>query len=1042
MGSLQNPIVRFTRIVAPKNDRLTKALTLDGGVLHKDSSPNLYRGRAVILERPLGEILDGIAANACHVYGTFAGAVGAERILTTKERRGGGRIARCREDLCFDPCFSGVLMLDHDPRDAAVPAIPALSEAELIDALAAIFPPFAEAARLVTASASAGIHRKDTGELVHDSRGAHVYFAVKNPADIPRFGAALVKRLWLEGRGGIVIAKNGALLERTIIDETVFQPERVDYAAPAMLSPNLERRAAPPSFTSGGYLDTERLSDLSEAEESEYRRIVNEARRAAKPQADEVRAAAIESSAHVIAEKQGIALEAARTIATAAVGAERADLFRSFFPLTFARHGAVSVADVFADPSRFDGEALADPIEGPDYGRTTAKMFWNGGEQPIVHSMAHGGGRTFFLHNHDQVVIEPVTTENDVTNVTAVTPTAGAASGCNGTERPDVTAVTNADQPEPEQPEPGPPDPEAPESPIPALSARPRFIVLDDWHTVGERRYRPGTWYFGAKQQKDGSLEPVEQWLCSPLRIEAVTRDSQANNIGRLLRFKTTLGQLRGWAMPCELLAGDGVDLRRELLAMGVELDPLSRNLFAQYLNTPPPKRRIHCALSVGWTADGSFVLPDQVIGPQAANVIYQSTERADGEYTTGGTLDGWRSAVAAHAIGNPLLAVALAAAFAGPLLARCHLESGGVHIVGDSSSGKSTALECACSVWGGAGFKKSWRATANGLEAVAALHSDNLLPLDEISEADGRDIGAVVYMIGNGRGKARATRTGRARAVTRWRTFLLSTGERGIEASMSEAGHRIKQGQSVRLADVPAARAFGVFDHLSGFPTGAALADHLKTASITHHGHAGRAYLERLTRESRNLSEFLERFKALPEFSPDGAQGQIRRVAGRFALLALAGELATEYGVTGWPEGEAIRAAAVGFELWRNTRDTGNGETRQIIEAVSRFLDRHADSRFSNIKESADGSHEAMRYDRAGYFTDEGPGRAYLFNADGLHAALKGFDFRRALDVLEQAGALAKSPNGERTRSYRTPGGVKRLYPIIAERLEVGHGT
>jgi putative DNA primase/helicase len=53
-----------------------------------------------------------------------------------------------------------------------------------------------------------------------------------------------------------------------------------------------------------------------------------------------------------------------------------------------------------------------------------------------------------------------------------------------------------------------------------------------------------------------------------------VTFDGQGNNFGRLLRFKPTVGKWREWAMPMELLAGDGSQLRGELLAMGVELDP------------------------------------------------------------------------------------------------------------------------------------------------------------------------------------------------------------------------------------------------------------------------------------------------------------------------------------------------------------------------------------------------------------------------------------------------------------------------------------
>ena len=260
------------------------------------------------------------------------------------------------------------------------------------------------------------------------------------------------------------------------------------------------------------------------------------------------------------------------------------------------------------------------------------------------------------------------------------------------------------------------------------------------------------------------------------MHIDAVTFDGQSNNFGRLLRFKPTVGKWREWAMPMELLAGDGTQLRAELLAMGVELDPhKARQQLPHYLQSEHPKRRIHCALQVGWCGD-SFVLPDAVIGPKSAGVIFQSGERGHEEHTQAGTLAGWRDGIAAKAVCNPLLMLAVLASFAGPLLQRCNSEGGGFHVVGDSSTGKTTLIEAACATWGGPGFKRSWRATANGMEGAAAMFNDCLLALDEISECDPKEVGAIVYALGNGRGKQRASRSGNARGVTRWRCFVISS--------------------------------------------------------------------------------------------------------------------------------------------------------------------------------------------------------------------------------------------------------------------------
>ena len=581
-------------------------------------------------------------------------------------------------------------------------------------------------------------------------------------------------------------------------------------------------------------------------------------------------------------------------------------------------------------------------------------------------------------------------------------------------------------------------EPSSEHSPFPRAEDRPCYVVLDDWTEHDGRKNRPGVYSCSMTDaKKDTPALPTELWICSPLHIVAVTFDGQANNFGRLLHFENSLGHWRDWAMPMELLRGSGEELRGELLAMGVELDPLrARQHLPAYLQSQHPKRRMRCALQVGW-AGRSFVLPDQVIGPDAAEVIFQNAERGHEEHTKAGTLQGWQEGISLKASGNPLLLIALSAGFAGPMLSRCNTEGGGIHLVGDSSTGKTTAIEASCSIWGGPNYRRSWRATANGMEGAAALFNDCLLALDEISECDPKEVGAIVYALSNGRGKQRASRSGSAKGVARWRCFVLSSGERTIGTTMAEGGQRAKAGQSVRLLDIPVARKFGAWDDLRGAASAAAFSDGIKRTADQHHGLAGRAFLEKLTHDQRDFCTVLEEIKALPMFSAKGGEGQNKRAAGRFALVGLAGELATEYGLTGWSEGEAIHAAAEGFRLWRSMRGTGNDERRQIAERMSGFLERHGDGRFSD----ADARQEVPVKDRAGWWRDTTDGREFLLTAEAMREAMKGFDFNRALDILQELGALQKpGSDGKRARSLRI-GGQRpvRVYPINPDKLTGG---
>jgi len=574
---------------------------------------------------------------------------------------------------------------------------------------------------------------------------------------------------------------------------------------------------------------------------------------------------------------------------------------------------------------------------------------------------------------------------------------------------------------------------------FPMSENRPSYYVLDDWTDYKGRKVRPGVYFCAVEEHKtSGEKRLTETWICSPLHIDAVTCDSQYNNHGRLLRFKPTVGKWREWAMPMELLKGAGDELRGELLSMGVELGlGRGRQQLADYLQREHPKRQIQCATQVGWF-NGSFVLPDSVIGPCASSVIFQSGERGHDEHTRAGTLEGWKAEIAAKATGNPLLMLGLSASFAGPMLDRCNAEGGGFHLFGDSSTGKSTVAIAACSTWGGSNFMRSWRATANGLEGAANMFNDCLLALDEISECDPRQVGEIVYMIGNGRGKQRASRTGFARGLTSFRCFVISNGERTIATTMQEGGHRVKAGQAMRLMDIPAAQCYGAFDNIHGVTSAASFSDAIKRAAVQHHGHAGRAFLERLTNDKTDYCAKLEEFKSLPMFATEGSEGQNKRAAARFVLIGMAGELATEYGLTGWEEGDALNAAVTCFNLWRAQRGQGNDERRQIIEQVSGFIERHGDGRFSDSDSIND---KTIIRDRAGWWKTTDTGRIYLFTSEGMREAVKGFEFKHALQVLQDAGA-AQEPgsNGERAKLQRIDGRVLKLYHINPDNLTGGN--
>lgn len=554
----------------------------------------------------------------------------------------------------------------------------------------------------------------------------------------------------------------------------------------------------------------------------------------------------------------------------------------------------------------------------------------------------------------------------------------------------------------------------------------PCFIVKDDWFKLDGNKKKGGVYY--CFETEGTEKKPPQQFalrICSPLYVEAITNTDDGKFYGRLLRFRDTLGRWREWAMPMELLRGSCEELRGELLAAGVEIDMQQRAKLPNYLQWRVPKKVMLAATRTGWTKNGNaYVFHDKVIGNE--NAFFQSEAiSSDGAAKASGDYSQWQ-AMARLCDKNPVLMVSLCVSFSGALLAKVLRDSGGVHWVGDSSIGKTTALCVGASIWGGEEFKRTWRATSNGLEGVAALLSDSCLCLDEISEADPREVGAIVYSLGNGVGKTRANRIGSARAAHRWRLSLLSTGERSIGAAMQEGGKQAKAGQLVRLLNLPAARKHGVFDDLHHFNDGREMADFFKTQCAKHYGHAGIAFVEHLLKQQNDdFGKVLADIEA--QFSHTDSQAA--RAASRFAVYAMAGELAIEAGILHWQQGSALDACKVMFDEWNAMRGGNATEHGQILQNVHDYILKFGDTKFTDKGKPE----EKPRSDRSGWFHHAPKGTVYLFTSAAIKEAGGNYDFKRVLDALDSAGWIAEyGQDGRRSKVTDVAGSKKKLYWIL----------
>jgi putative DNA primase/helicase len=497
-------------------------------------------------------------------------------------------------------------------------------------------------------------------------------------------------------------------------------------------------------------------------------------------------------------------------------------------------------------------------------------------------------------------------------------------------------------------------------------------------------------------------------------------------------------------------LIGDGNEALKPLVAGGLELSPHPDRLkkFKATLAQLNCRDRVRLVRRSGWHGD-VFVLPHVTMGRTAGErVVYDG--RADAaRYAESGTVEEWIEKVARPASGNSRLVFSLSLAFAGPIADLLNDEGGGVHLVGGSSLGKSTALMVAGSVWGGGGrggFTQTWRATGNFLEAVARAHSGTALILDELGELDAREAGSTAYLLVNGQGKGRATRDAEGRARAEWRVMLLSSGEVGLGDKIAEGGKRAKAGQLIRLVDVPAdaGRGMGLFEDTKRHEP-EAFSKAMKSAALQYFGTAGPSFAAYLADDPDTVAHVArERIatiqKKLLEGS-EGSSGQAYRVAHRFALIAAASELAAAALGLPWRQGEAERAAAVCFEAWRSTLGgDGPGELVAAMDAIRAAVEKHGESWFRNLSslnQDVPVNGQGIR-DLLGYRFERDNNLYWGFTATGWKEVLSGItDPKSIACMLAEKGDLLTTPSDRLNRlMQKIDGRTVGTYAVRASAL------
>lgn len=394
-----NALMRYTTFTSHRPEVLTKIIRLQSdGSIEKKSAASMHSGTA---ERTAVQCLEELARNLDRLDSSQAVGWGVARperaaIVTEKEaQEQPGALTRTRQHFTFAP-GPGVMMLDHD----GVPE-GALGAEALRDRLIAACPALADAPMLWRPSSSAGLRDREGREITPLTRH-RLYIPVRDASLIPEAGKAIVLHLWAAGAGWYEVGRAGQALERTLVDASVWQPERLDFAAPPILHDGLQRPAAPHRI----FGDPRARFDLARIPRTDD--VAKQARINKKKQRALVsgrcqtqRDIWATDAAPALAKRRAIPVEKAREVLRRA----SADcVLMGDFVLLSECGKAVSVGQILDAPNHWHNTRFADPLD-PDADMRVAVVNLKSGMRPALFTHRHGGLRFELLRQSARIQV-------------------------------------------------------------------------------------------------------------------------------------------------------------------------------------------------------------------------------------------------------------------------------------------------------------------------------------------------------------------------------------------------------------------------------------------------------------------------------------------------------------------------------------------------------------------------------------------------------------------------------------------------------------
>lgn len=385
-------MIKFSVINSEQPSYLTKRYRIEDGNVVKTSGGQMTSGSVQLVSVAnmveFAGMLPDLKHNQALCYGVPKGlTVGASKKLTTEANRSPENLSRTNKDF-FWSNEPGILFIDHDTG---------LDRENFLAIIEQVLPEARQVVKIWYPSSSSYIF--NGSEQINGLKGQRLYFAVDKASEIPRIGKIIHQRMWLAGHGHIFVSIAGALLERSAVDATVWQPNRLDFASGALCDNPLSQKRGNPVVIQGKHemLNACEVKNLTQQEIKYYQELVLTEKKRLKPESQRKQADHIEHRIKKVPENRKSEMREFYQ------KAYQGGVLSGDFEITVIKENNavdVTVEDILQNPKEYHGCITLDPIE-PEYNNyhRTGILYLADGKQTL-YSLAHGG-RLFELKRID-----------------------------------------------------------------------------------------------------------------------------------------------------------------------------------------------------------------------------------------------------------------------------------------------------------------------------------------------------------------------------------------------------------------------------------------------------------------------------------------------------------------------------------------------------------------------------------------------------------------------------------------------------------------